>query len=95
MSGQKSLLDHIKESLSNGETKLPAFSPTAFKIQTELSKAEPDTKVIEKLVVQDQALTSQILKLANSAFYQGLQKVESIQQALVRLGLNEVSNLVT
>ena len=94
MSDQKSLLELIKESLKTGETQLPAFSPTAFKIQTELGKADPNTKVIEKLVVQDQALTSQILKLANSAFFQGLQKVESIRQALIRLGLAEVGNMV-
>jgi len=95
MKSSKSLLDHIKESLQAGDTRLPALSPTAMKMQSELAREEPDLRTIEKLVIQDQALTSQILKLANSAFYKGLQTVDSIQQALIRLGLSEVTNLVT
>lgn len=95
MADQRSFVDIIKAHLISNETQLPVFDKTAMRIRNETAKKEPDIQVIEKLIVRDQALTGEVLKVANSSFYKGLQEISTIRQAVVRLGINEVSNIIT
>lgn len=74
---------------------LPPFDGTARRIQNEVMKEDPDPGFIERLIIKDQALTGQVLRIANSAFYKGLVKVSTVRNAILRLGINEVSNIVT
>ncbi len=90
----KSLVEIIEEHLAKGETKLPPLDATALHVQREMAKPEPNINVIEKLIARDQALTGQVLKMANSAFYRGLVKVSTVRAAIVRLGADEVANIV-
>lgn len=94
MAEEKSFIEMINETIEAGEVKLPPFNKTALKIQQEISKSDPDTGVIEKLVMSDQALTSQVLKMANSAFFRGFSKVSTVRDAIVRLGISEITNFV-
>jgi HD-like signal output (HDOD) protein len=89
------LIAIIQHHLEKDETQLPPFDGTAQRIQQEITKEDPDVQLIEKLIVRDQALTGQVLRLANSSFFQGLVKVSTVRNAIVRLGINEVSNIVT
>jgi HD-like signal output (HDOD) protein len=84
----------IEEHLASGETQLPAFDKTALKIQQETTKPAPDIDVIRELIREDQALTAQVLKMANTAFFRGLSKVETVRDAIVRLGIEQISNIV-
>ena len=94
MQSPSSLLDIVVHRLLSGGAILPAFDINAYKIQEEALKDEPDIQVIERLISQDQALTGQVLKLANSAFYKGLNKVSTVKNAVIRLGTREISNIV-
>jgi putative nucleotidyltransferase with HDIG domain len=94
MEQEKSLIDIIQSYLNSDNVKLPVFSSTALRIQNEISKEEPDARLIEKLIISDQALTSSVLKHSNSSFYKGFTEVSTVKQAMVRLGINEVSNIV-
>ena len=93
MQGRDSLLKLLKEPLETGNIQLPPFDATALKIQQEASRKEPDTALIEKLITSDQALTSEVLKMANSSFYHGLTTVTTVHNAVVRLGIQEVANM--
>jgi HD-like signal output (HDOD) protein len=88
-----SFIEEIERCIESGEISLPVFSPTAMKIQQELVKAEPDNQLIEKLVTGDQALTSQILRMANSSFYKGLNEILTVKAAIIRLGMREVGRI--
>jgi len=94
MSENVSLIEMINEQLASGTTKLPVFSETAYLIQQETLKEDPDMGQIEKMVVKDQSLTGEVLKIANSAFYKGLDQITTIKQAIVRLGYKEISDIV-
>jgi len=94
MSQSRSLIDLIEEKLNDDRTVLPVFDQTGLRIQKEIAREEPDVNRIEKLITGDQALTTQVLKTANSAFYKGLTKVPTVKAAIVRLGTAEISNLV-
>ena len=94
MSQARSLIDLIEEKLNDDRTVLPVFDKTGFQVQQEVARPEPDVTRIEKLITGDQALTGQVLKTANSAFYKGLTKVSTVKAAIVRLGTAEISNIV-
>jgi HD-like signal output (HDOD) protein len=85
----------IFEYLATRDIRLPVFDRTALQIQHETTRENVDQRVIENLIVQDQALTSEVLKVANSSFYKGLSEITTVRNAIVRLGLKEVANIVT
>ena len=90
----KSFIDIVNEALEAEDTKLLVIDKVALKIQKEISQKDPDRSVIENLIVQDQALSAQVLKVANSSFFRGLVKVATIHDAIIRLGIQEVANIV-
>jgi HD-like signal output (HDOD) protein len=90
----KSFREIIDSCLKSNQVQLPVFSKIALKIQEETNKAEPDNNAIEKLIETDTALTSQLIKMANTAFFMGLAKVATVRDAIVRLGTTQVKNLV-
>ena len=83
----------IKEQLSSETLNLPMFHPIAIKLQGVLASKDFTIEQVVALVIKDQALTSQILKLANSAFFSGLAKVSTITEAVVRLGAREIASV--
>jgi HD-like signal output (HDOD) protein len=58
--------------------------------------ADPDASMqdIEKVIEKDQSLVSKLIRVSNSALYGGLQRVESLQQALTRLGAKTSRSLI-
>lgn len=95
MSAEMSFLDIVQQHLDSKTTHLPPFDATAQRVRQEAMKEDPDVQLIEQLIVRDQAMTGQVLRVANSSFYKGLVKVSTVRNAILRLGINEVSNMVT
>lgn len=94
MQKDQSFLEIIGEYVESDRVTLPPFDKTALRIQQEIQK--PDVKIskIEKLIIADPAMSSQILKVANSAFFRGLSKVMTIREAIVRMGLDEITRIM-
>ena len=95
MLANSSLTEMIDNFVANQKVKLPVFNSTALRIQKETAKAEPDSRLIEKLIVSDQSLTGEVLRVSNSSFYKGLSQVATVRDAIIRLGIKEVSSIVT
>jgi HD-like signal output (HDOD) protein len=53
----------------------------------------PDSREISEIISSDASLSAEVLKAVNSPFYGLLNKVTSVHQAMVYLGLNTVRNL--
>ena len=94
MEADSSLVGMIGNFVASRKIKLPAFNATALRIQKEVANEEPDFRLIEKLIVSDQSLTAEVLHVSNSSFYKGLTQVATVRDALIRLGIKEVSNIV-
>jgi HD-like signal output (HDOD) protein len=94
MGEHQSFIDIVDQHITSSKARLPVFNTTAARIQQEIAKEEPDVRLIEKLIVSDQALTAEVLRFSNSSFYKGLTQVSTVRNAIVRLGINEVSNIV-
>lgn len=95
MDAQSSLVEIIENYAATEKIKLPAFDATALRIQKEVAKEEPDSRLIEKFIVSDQSLTGEVLRVSNSSFYKGLAQVATVRDAIIRLGTTEVSSIVT
>lgn len=94
MNQDKSFIEIVDTHLASSNARLPVFNATALRIQQEIAKDESDLQLIEKLIVSDQALTAKVLSVSNSSFYKGFQQVSTVRNAIVRVGINEVSNIV-
>ena len=45
--------------------------------------------------MRDQAMTAEVLRIANSAFFRGLSEIATIRAAVARIGLQEVVKIVS
>ena len=75
MEQDASLVAKIENFVASKNVKLPAFNTTALRIQKEIRREEPDSRLIEKLIVSDQSLTGEVLRVSNSSFYKGLTQI--------------------
>jgi hypothetical protein len=81
---------HIEEIIS----KIENISPLVTELSSKLNDPDINPKEISKIIIQDQGLTSFILKRVNSPYYGLLQKVDNIFNAIVILGYNEIYRIV-
>lgn len=92
-SRRASLEETIRSYLVRDDLDLPVFSKTCLRLQQLIEKDQNSARDFEKVILADQVLTARILRAANSAFYRGLRKVDTIRDAIVRLGIEEVLRL--
>ncbi|MBM4333744.1 MAG: HDOD domain-containing protein [Deltaproteobacteria bacterium] len=64
------------------------------KVNRMLQDYETSIRKLSEVIESDQAITSKILKLVNSAFYGFRSKISNIPHALVILGFNSIRNAV-
>ncbi|MDR1612948.1 MAG: HDOD domain-containing protein [Planctomycetota bacterium] len=76
-------------------TDLPTLPTVIAKINAQIASPSTNAADIGKLIEQDQALTSKVLRLVNSAYYGFPKQIKSIQHAVVILGFNKVKTIVT
>ncbi len=71
--------------------KLPTLPEILLKIQSLINSDASDAASLAHLIKQDPALSSTILKTANSAYYNiAKRRISSITEAITRIGFNEV-----
>jgi len=90
---QQSLVDLINDHLSKHDVDVPVFNAVAVRLQQTLRKPDFTMEEVTQIIVADQGLSAQVLKVANSSFYAGLTKVATIKDAVIRLGAREVANI--
>jgi HD-like signal output (HDOD) protein len=73
---------------------LPTLPRLLQSVVNALEDPEVDFENVAELIEIDQSLTSQVLRLANSAFYGAQGSISSVTQALVMLGAAVVRSLV-
>lgn len=94
ISTEKPLIELINEHLQSDLQDLPVFNSVAVKLQQMLARREFKIEDVIDMISEDQSLASQVLKVANSPYYAGLSSIATIKNAIVRLGAQEVANMV-
>ena len=72
---------------------LPTISTVASQINIEEKKESLTAKSLSQIVAKDPALTSKVLKLANSAYYGLVKQVNTLDRAVTVLGFNTIKSL--
>jgi putative nucleotidyltransferase with HDIG domain len=73
--------------------KLPRFPGVALQLLNLLDNPETKTSEIEQVLRMDPALSAEILRVSNSAFYGFRRTVDSVARAAVLLGMKELRRL--
>lgn len=95
MNNSSATLDQTKLDDTLKGFNIPAQPRVLLAVQQERSKPEPSLVEIAKLVSADVGLAGAVLKTINSPFFGMRRPIESINQAVMLLGMTNVVNLVT
>jgi len=82
---QQQLLDFVD--------KMPAFPNSVQRLVQMTTDINVDSKAIVQVIESDPVMTVKILKVINSPFYGLLQKISSVQRAVVHIGVNTIKNI--
>ncbi len=95
---EAAILDRIKRDVERrliaGALEVPALPLVADKILQVSNDPAAGMQEIQRIVQGDPFLAGKILSLVNSAYYAGRQRVTSLRQALVLLGVKTLQDIV-
>ena len=73
---------------------IPQMPMPVQKVLAYIGNPEADLRELARIIEYDPGLTVNVLRMANSSFFGGGGKVATVREALMRLGLNRVYQLV-
>ena len=91
------MLTNIKERLEqvvNNLGQLPSIPDVAGKVINMVNDPESSFNQIALEISKDQAITTNVLKLCNSAYFSRGKEILSVERATVTLGIKEVKDIV-
>jgi len=92
---EASIAELARAIIEENSIELPPLPELAMRLRKMLSDENVETKQVAMLISTDPAITSTLLRRANSAAFGGLRAITDIAQAVARLGLKQVESLVT
>lgn len=84
----------LEKRLADGDVELPVFDSVALKIHKEVKEGKISSEELSILIERDPVLVADILRTSNSSFFAGMDEITNLQQALVRMGMKQISSLV-
>jgi len=84
----------ILDDLVSGKLELPTLPEIALKVRQMVDDPMIPADKLAKLISTDAALSARLIQVANSVFFRGLNSVENVRTAVVRLGGVCVRNVV-
>jgi putative nucleotidyltransferase with HDIG domain len=85
--------NRIEQIISNLD-QLPSLPNIVSKIINMVQDPNVDFKLIANEIAKDQSVTTNILKLCNSAYFSKGKEIASLDRAIVTLGIKEVKDIV-
>jgi HD-like signal output (HDOD) protein len=87
------MYNHLHNVLSRQPIDLPVFNPIALELLQLLADQDINYFEVIRTIKEDEALSAQVLRMANSPSYVGLIKCETIENSAIRLGTQQIANL--
>lgn len=88
------LFNLIMHDFNMGTLKLPGLPDVALKVKAAVTNPEVSVVDVSKIIEVDPAMAARLIQVVNSPAMQGLGKVRTLHDAIVRLGLSMTRNLV-
>jgi HD-like signal output (HDOD) protein len=95
MSAENALLTILVEKIRTDMLVLPTLPEMAIRVRKTADDPDSNLLMMTDVIAQDPALAARMIKVANSAFMGRSIKVNSLNQAITRIGLSQVKNIAT
>lgn len=86
----KSKVDEVLQDVN----KLPAISSVVSQVLEKLQKPDVNIAELAQEISKDPAITANVIKLSNSAYYRASKPIRTVQEALMTLGIKTVKEIV-
>jgi HD-like signal output (HDOD) protein len=83
----------VRERFAASRPEPSSFPAVALQILSLAADPQADAQALARLVARDPALSAGVLSVANSPVYRGAMEVETIREAVARLGLDELGKV--
>ena len=90
-----SLAERILELVRDDRIALPPFPALLARLQALLQRDDVNAEDVARTIRVDPGLVANLLQVANSAAFGGLQRIIDLQQVIARLGLRQVGSMIT
>ena len=94
MLAEQQLLQIIEHKLAQDKLVLPTLPEVVLKVRQQADKPNVSLNSLAEIISCDAALAARVIKVANSAFMGFSIKVSSLNQAVTRIGLRQIRNIV-
>ncbi len=88
------LFNDIMQAYNSASLQLPSLPEIALKVKKALSRDDSSALDVARIVAADPVMATRLIAVANGPLNRGVEPVTSIQQAVVRLGVQVCKNLV-
>jgi HD-like signal output (HDOD) protein len=95
MSADNALWTLLTAKLRTNQLVLPTLPEIAVRVRQAADDPDINLHAMSEVIARDPALAARMLKVANSAFLGRTIKVNSLNQAVTRIGLSQVKNIAT
>lgn len=96
--GSFTLAEHLRlyavSRILKGDFTIPALPDLAVRVLELTSDENFSLRTLGELVIKDQAVAAQVLRFANSPLFGYTHRVDSLEQAVKRIGAGQVVNIV-
>lgn len=87
------LEEKLTHCVEAGEIDLPVLPAVSVEVMSLARSEDGDAARLADLIKNDQSLCGHVMRLANSAAFSGNGKLQTLQQAITRLGLREIAQM--
>jgi HD-like signal output (HDOD) protein len=91
---ETALLQMFFDKINNNSMTLPTLPDIAIKVMEVTDRQEVNAQLLVSVLMRDSALSLRLIRLANSAHFNRRVPVETVHQAVVRIGFTQVKALV-
>lgn len=91
---KRKIVAEVRRQMLSNSLELPVVSDIATTVTQLTSSESTSIGEIAQLVKTDAAITAKLLSIANSNFYRGLSRIDNLNDALMRIGLNEARRYI-
>jgi len=78
----------------NAIENLPTIPHTMQQVLSQIDELSSSVSTLQAIIGQDPAITSMLLRVANSSFYSPQEEISSVGRAIVMMGFREIRNRV-
>ncbi|MGB5324302.1 MAG: HDOD domain-containing protein [Pseudomonadales bacterium] len=90
---KESLEHQLRKSIEAGDVDLPVLPAVGARVLELTHSEDSSAQELAALIQSDQALAGHVMRMANSAAFGGVGKIQTLQQAIAKLGMRQLGQI--